>query len=88
VKLAGEGGNHQPNQWEDGMIVLSVLAVYAACGLVLGLWFVARGVARIDPLGAEAVWWVRAVWLPGAVGVWPVLLMKVARLGARKGKML
>jgi hypothetical protein len=64
--------------------VLVVIALYLACGLVFATWFVGGGVGRIDRLAAAARWWVRAVWAPGVVGMWPVLLWIVVR-GKERG---
>lgn len=66
------------------MIVLVAMAVYLVCGLAFAAWFVGGGVARIDSLAVTARWWVRAVWVPGVVGVWPVLLWIVVR-GRERG---
>jgi hypothetical protein len=63
-------------------IIVSGLAIYAACGLVTALAFIAVGVTRVQPqsisLGA------RILILPGAVALWPYVLMRwLAARGAR-----
>jgi len=59
--------------------VLAVLGVYLAIGVVVGIAFVVRGVDRIDPAMAASPKRVRALILPGAVALWPVMLAKWAR---------
>ena len=63
-------------------IIVYGLALYAACGLVVALAFVAIGVTRVQPqsvsLGA------RILILPGAVALWPYVLARwLASRGAR-----
>jgi hypothetical protein len=62
-------------------IIVYGIALYAACGVVLALAFVAVGISRVQPapvsLGA------RILILPGAVALWPYVLMRW--LGARGG---
>jgi hypothetical protein len=53
------------------------LALYAACGLATALAFVSIGVTRVQPqamsLGA------RILILPGAIALWPDVLMRWLR---------
>lgn len=62
-------------------IIVYGIALYAACGVVLALAFVVAGISRVQPapvsLGA------RVLILPGAVALWPYVLMRW--LGARGG---
>jgi hypothetical protein len=57
--------------------LLNALALYAAIGVVTALAFVAFGVTRVQPtsvsLGA------RILILPGAVALWPYVLMRWLR---------
>jgi hypothetical protein len=53
--------------------VFEVLALYAACGLIIAVAFAIGGVSQVMPhalvtLGA------RLVLLPGAVALWPLVL--------------
>jgi hypothetical protein len=64
------------------IIIVSGLALYAACGFVTALAFASVGVTRVQPqsisLGA------RILILPGAVALWPYVLMRWLRAkGAR-----
>jgi len=56
------------------MILLYLLAVYAAAGLVAALAFVTLGVVRVQPmpvtLGA------RILLLPGAFVLWPLVVAR------------
>jgi hypothetical protein len=58
-------------------IIVYGLALYAACGLVTAVAFVSIGVTRVQPqamsLGA------RILILPGAVVLWPYVLMRWLR---------
>jgi hypothetical protein len=58
-------------------IIVCGLALYAACGLATALAFVSIGVTRVQPqsmsLGA------RILILPGAVALWPYVLMRWLR---------
>ena len=63
-------------------IVINALALYAMCGIALGLAFVSAGITRVQPapvsLGA------RILILPGAMALWPYVLMRwLAARGAR-----
>lgn len=60
-------------------LVLLAAAVYASAGLAFGLAFVAAGVARIDPAARGTSWAFRALILPGAAALWPLLAVKWAR---------
>jgi hypothetical protein len=55
-------------------IIISGIALYAACGVALALAFVVGGISRVQPapisLGA------RILILPGAVALWPYVLMR------------
>jgi hypothetical protein len=58
-------------------IIVYGLALYAACGLTTAFAFVSIGVTRVQPqsvsLGA------RILILPGAVALWPYVLMRWLR---------
>jgi hypothetical protein len=54
---------------------------YTSLGLLVGLWLLGFGLARFDNKAAQAPWWVKLLWLPGMLALWPVLLRRA--LGAR-----
>ena len=55
-------------------ILVSVAGVYAAIGLVFALFFVTRGVTRIDPTAIGGSTGFRILILPGVVAFWPLLM--------------
>ena len=55
------------------MIVFEVLAVYAACGIIIAVAFVLLGVSRVMPHAPVTIG-ARLVLLPGAVALWPLVL--------------
>ena len=48
---------------------------YLITGMVFALFFVTRGVDRIDP--AAGGWAFRLIIFPGAVALWPVLAARM-----------
>ncbi len=60
-----------------GWLVMA-LGVYAGLGLLFGVAFVTRGVARIDPQAVGGSWGFRLVILPGVVALWPILARRWA----------
>jgi len=65
-------------------MVLVAMAVYGAIGLVVGAAFVVWGVGRVDPAARGSGWGFRAVILPGAAALWPLVARKWIR-AARGG---
>ncbi len=55
---------------------------YLSVGAVFALWFVIRGVARIDPNSRGSHWAFRVLIFPGAAALWPLLLAKLRRAPA------
>lgn len=53
-----------------------LLYAYLAAGLAFALWFVFRGVQRVDADMAGASWKLRLLLIPGTMALWPVLLRK------------
>lgn len=58
------------------MIFVMIFYIYLAIGLVFALWFVTRGVDKIDAGMHGVHWGVRALLVPGSTALWPVLLRK------------
>lgn len=58
--------------WAETIVYLVV--AYLAIGLLFGIAFVARGIARVDPAAAGAGWGFRLIVLPGVAALWPLLL--------------
>jgi len=58
---------------------LNVLVIYLVIGLVFSIFFFFMGAARLDPLVKNSSWSVRLILLPGAIGLWIILLVKLFR---------
>lgn len=61
--------------------IVMVLGIYAVIGLLVGLAFMFGGAGKIDPAakGKGMPWRVRLLVLPGIVGLWPIMLLKLFR---------
>ena len=57
-------------------LIVGAAGLYAAAGVVFGLLFVTRGVARVDPSARGAGWGFRLLILPGTIALWPYLLRR------------
>lgn len=58
-------------------IIPTIILIYLAIGLVFGIYFFIRGAAQIDELIKDSKWTVRLLLIPGAIGLWPLLLLKI-----------
>lgn len=58
---------------------MMILSTYFGLGLGFAIWFVTRGVHRIDPLTRHTGIAFRLLILPGSALLWPYLLKKVWR---------
>jgi hypothetical protein len=63
--------------------IVQAVTVYAALGGVLALAFLLWGIDRIDP-AAEGAYAFRALLLPGAILLWPVVALRWAALERRR----
>jgi len=57
-------------------IFLGFLALYAAFGLLFGLYFLFIGATKIDPLLADSKKGVRILLFPGVIATWPLFIKK------------
>ncbi len=57
-------------------ILVYLFFLYLLIGLLFGLWFVFKGVHKVDRGMASAKWSMRLLLLPGSIGLWPVMLRK------------
>lgn len=62
---------------ETAGLIVTLLGVYAGIGLLVGLLVAAWGAARIDPAAKDMPLQARAVILPGAALLWPLMLVKL-----------
>jgi len=56
--------------------ILILVALYLAAGLVFAIFFVTRGVTRIDESAVGSKWGFRLIIIPGTMVFWPLLLRK------------
>jgi len=59
--------------------ILLLVALYLAAGLVFAIFFVTRGVTRIDEGAVGSKWGFRLIIIPGTMVFWPLLLKKWLR---------
>jgi hypothetical protein len=64
---------------EFATALVRALAVYVAIGLLLLLWWHARGLRRLDLAAAEGPWGFRVLISPGLVVLWPWLMARARR---------
>ncbi len=64
-------------------IILLIVLVYASIGFVVALAFVCRGITRVDVAANGSSKAFKALIVPGAAALWPVILRKW-RLANRK----
>jgi hypothetical protein len=61
------------------MIVLQAVALYAVAGIVIAASFLAFGVTRVLPTRGTVTLGARIVLFPGAVALWPYVLVRWLR---------
>ena len=59
--------------------VVTLAAIYVACGIVFALVFLAVGIGRLDPAADGSGYGFRALIFPGTVALWPMLALRWAR---------
>lgn len=64
----------QAAQW-----LVETFAAYGIAGVVFGVAFVTMGLQRIDSVAEHAPVGFRLIVLPGAIALWPWLLLRWAR---------
>ena len=56
--------------------ILITMAIYLATGLLFALFFLTKGVNKIDTSANGSGWGFRIIILPGTIVLWPLLLNK------------
>lgn len=56
-----------------------LVLAYVIAGSAFAIWFVCRGAASLDPAAGASGWGFRLIILPGAVALWPYLLLRITR---------
>lgn len=59
--------------------ILFIVCLYAAIGALFSVFFLLRGIDRIDPAAHGAPWTFRLLILPGVVAMWPLLAQRWRR---------
>jgi len=68
------------NMTEDLLnIFISVIGLYFFIGFLFGLYFIVKGVTRLDHDAKGTSFWFRLIILPGSIGLWPILLAKMIK---------
>ncbi|MBV6652865.1 MAG: hypothetical protein KI786_03865 [Mameliella sp.] len=49
---------------------------YTLIGLAFGIWFVFKGISKVDAGMNGSNWKLRLLLLPGTIGLWPLMLRK------------
>ena len=60
---------------------VAALGVYVAAGVLFALWFVLRGVPRVDRDAQDGSLGFRILIFPASVALWPLLLARSIRGG-------
>lgn len=64
-------------------VLVNAAAIYAGCGLIVTVLFLALWCKRFDPSATDGSWGFRVLIVPGLIALWPVILVKV--LAVRRG---
>ncbi len=65
------------------MVLIDLLALYAIAGAATALAFVTFGIARVLPAGTPVTLGARVLLMPGAVLLWPYVLLRWVKARAR-----
>ncbi len=57
--------------------MVQIFGLYVIAGLLFGVYFVVRAHKNIDASAQGASIWVRLLWLPAAIALWPVLIKRL-----------
>lgn len=57
--------------------LIRLLGGYIGIGVLFALYFVLRGVNRIDPNAVDGTWGFRILIFPGAIAFWPLLVKRL-----------
>jgi hypothetical protein len=59
--------------------VFTAAVIYLALGIFFAIYFAVSGMARMDPVAKGSPVIFRALLIPGAVALWPLLAYKLIR---------
>jgi len=57
------------------------IGFYALAGAFVWLWLTLAGFSRFDANAGQAPFYVKALWAPGCLALWPVLLKRAFGAG-------
>jgi hypothetical protein len=57
-------------------MITSVVLIYLLIGVLFAITFFAVGYRKIDPSATGTPWYVRLMWTPAALAIWPILIFK------------
>ena len=60
-------------------LLIQMVILYLAAGVLFAVPFAWRGAGVLEPAAREATWGFRLLILPGAITLWPVLLLRWIR---------
>ena len=58
-------------------IIPVLILTYIGIGVLFSIYFFIKGAAQLDPLILDSKWTVKLLLVPGAIGLWPFLLVKL-----------
>jgi len=57
-------------------IIFSIVALYFVAGILFAIFFLTKGIQKVDPSTNGSGLGFRLIIIPGVITLWPVLLMK------------
>ena len=57
-------------------VIFLVIALYLVAGILFAIFFLIKGIEKIDTTAHGSGWGFRLIILPGTIVLWPVLLNK------------
>lgn len=70
---------------ETAELIWLAIGAYLGAGVLFGLYFAARGAVLLDSAAKETGIAFRVLVFPGAVGLWPILLIRVLIAPSTRG---
>jgi hypothetical protein len=61
------------------LILTYIILLYLDIVLLFGIYFFIRGAAQIDKQIKNSPWTLRLLLVPGAIGLWPLLFLKLVK---------
>ncbi len=71
---------------ETAELIWLAVGAYLLAGALFALYFALRGAALLDPAAKGSGAAFRLLLVPGAIGLWPVLLMTMLLASGRRTK--